>query len=500
MKRLCIILIALLSCASLTAQESSPSLHLHLDKSEQHQKIDHFGASDAWSIQYVGKDWEEEKKEKMAQWLFSKTLGEDGTPLGIGLSTWRFNIGAGSAQQGDASEIKDPWRRSFGIYDSLTHKVQISNQEGQLWFLQKAKELGVEHFTAFANSPPYALTKNQLAHGNAETTLNLPKENYALYAQFLTDFLIEMEKKKIHFNLISPFNEPQWDWGKKNGQEGTAVQNDEVAPIVRLMNEAFLQNDLTTKIEVAESAQYNYVYDPSSNRPQRDHQLWSFFHPESSNYIGDLKLVSPSFSAHAYFTTFPLSKLKSSRQVIGNLMKDYKNLSFYQSEYCLLENNEEIKGKGKDLGMDPALYMAKVIHYDLTIANASSWQWWLAVSPYNFKDGLIYVDKKDKSIVEDSKCLWVLGNFSRFVRPGMHRVTADLKGQFDQDQLLVSAYQSRKETVVVMVNLSHQSIDIALPNKKKKKTYRTSSAENLKYTICTDHVILQPRSVTTIVE
>ena len=29
-----------------------------------------------------------------------------GAPKGIGLSSWRFNIGAGSAEQGDASDIK----------------------------------------------------------------------------------------------------------------------------------------------------------------------------------------------------------------------------------------------------------------------------------------------------------------------------------------------------------------------------------------------------------
>ena len=36
-----------------------------------------------------------------------------------------------------------------------------------------------------------------------------------------------------------------------------------------------------------------------------------------------------------------------------------------------------------------ALYMARVIHYDLTLAHASSWQWWLAISPYDYKDGLV---------------------------------------------------------------------------------------------------------------
>lgn len=56
-----------------------------------------------------------------------------------------------------------------------------------------------------------------------------------------------------------------------------------------------------------------------------------------------------------------------------------------------------MEGGKVDLGMDAALYMARVIHTDLTVANAAAWQWWLAVSPYDYKDGLIYVDKNKQT-------------------------------------------------------------------------------------------------------
>jgi hypothetical protein len=93
------------------------------------------------------------------------------------------------------------------------------------------------------------------------------------------------------------------------------------------------------------------------------------------------------------------------------------------SEYCILGDNEgEIKGEGKDLGIDPALYMAKVIHNDLVNANASAWHWWIAISPYNYKDGLVYIDKnKTDGDFKSSKMLWALGNYSRFIRPGAVR-------------------------------------------------------------------------------
>jgi len=61
------------------------------------QTIDNIGASGAWYSEGIGKYWPSEKKEKMAELLFSKSFSKDGDPLGIGLSAWRFNIGGGTA-------------------------------------------------------------------------------------------------------------------------------------------------------------------------------------------------------------------------------------------------------------------------------------------------------------------------------------------------------------------------------------------------------------------
>ncbi len=59
------------------------------------QVMEHFGASDAWSMHVLGK-WPEEKQKQIADWLFSTENDANGKPKGIGLSLWRFNLGAGS--------------------------------------------------------------------------------------------------------------------------------------------------------------------------------------------------------------------------------------------------------------------------------------------------------------------------------------------------------------------------------------------------------------------
>lgn len=136
------------------------------------QTMDGFGGSDAWRTQFVGKNWPEQKKNAIADLLFSKEIDAQGNPKGIGLSIWRFNLGAGSTEQGENSKVSDEWRRSEcflnadGTYD-------FSKQEGQRWFLQAAKKRGVEKFLIFTNSPPVFMTNNGLSFASQKNKLNL---------------------------------------------------------------------------------------------------------------------------------------------------------------------------------------------------------------------------------------------------------------------------------------------------------------------------------------
>ena len=123
-----------------------------IQTSSPRQTIQHFGASDAWSMQFIGLWDNEAEQQKIADWLFSTENDAQGQPRGIGLSVWRFNLGAGSAEQGDASQINPGTRtecflKADGTYD-------WTKQPGQRKFLRMAKERGVPHFLAFLNSAP----------------------------------------------------------------------------------------------------------------------------------------------------------------------------------------------------------------------------------------------------------------------------------------------------------------------------------------------------------
>ena len=48
---------------------------VNINASTTFQTIDNFGASDAWSMDPIGKEWSESNKEKIADLLFSRTRG-----------------------------------------------------------------------------------------------------------------------------------------------------------------------------------------------------------------------------------------------------------------------------------------------------------------------------------------------------------------------------------------------------------------------------------------
>lgn len=458
-----------------TANTHDQVIAVEIDPGVSYQTIHNFGASDAWSCQFVG-NWPDEQKNRIADLLFSREEKPDGSPKGIGLSCWRFNIGGGSADQQGETKIRDRWRRAEcflqedGSYD-------WSKQAGQRWFLRAAKQRGVESFLAFVNSPPVWLTKNGRANSDGGNSVNLPRENIPEFSRFLVDVIQNIgENEGILFEYISPVNEPQWDW--KDGQEGSPWTNDEIAALCRLLGNDLQKAGLPTQISITEAGQLNHLYERGNDR-ERGFQVREFFSPQSENYVGDVPNMAHKIAGHSYFTTTNDMVLGEVRtRLREEIEKTAPGLEFWMSEFCILGDNDGFRGNGRDLGMETALFVANVIHADLTIANASAWQWWLAVSPYDYKDGLVYIDKSTTGgNIYPSKLLWALGNYSRFIRPGAKRIFAEAEVNSD---LRISAYQNPgNQLVVVIVNRSEEERHIQLNRKGTAKRYETSENHDL---------------------
>lgn len=445
-----------------------------LDTSIRHQVIDNFGANDAWSIQKIGAEWSETNKNKIAELLFS-------TNTGIGLSFWRFYLGAGENHQ----TIRDPWRTAE-TFETAPGKYDWARLPGGRWFLHAAKAHGVSQFGMTVYSPPLRLTRNGLSNlgEDDDSTTNLKPGKEDEFASYLSDVLKHFRDTtnmddRTDFDFIFPVNEPQWEWLR--GQEGNRASNDDLKKIYTALKRRLAADKIETKILGPESGSIPGMY--SLDAPAR--AKWNADYGDYLRLIcGDAELAAcfgGVISYHSYWSDEIPDKLVPHREALGRAFTNCSGWKLWQSEYCIMEH-------GRDLGMDSALRMARIIHCDLTLVNASSWQWWLAVANENFKSGLIYTDYKkpgDDETIYESKLLWALGNYSRHIRPGMVRV--ELSGPQDVNGLMASAYSDKegRRKIFVFVNCDQAPQEVRLrfnsasDGDAKYTPYVTSAGKNL---------------------
>lgn len=442
---------------------SKPDGSITLHPQQTYQKMDGFGASAAWWAQDIG-GWEDEKRERVVRLLFDQEEG-------IGLAIYRYNIGGGAGHN-----IADPWRSAEtfeveqGVYD-------WSRDANAVWVMKAAHAAGVEKFIAFANSPQARVTVSGLTTGEKDGNSNLRPDMVDQYAQYLVDVVRHLrEDEGIPVGWISPINEPQWNWSYKNGQEGCHYTVDEVVTVTKAVLEAIEANGLED-VEVS-------VFDSAEWKNSQVYIKKLLDDPELAPTLHHLAI-------HSYW-----SERNSKEQVVDFMEKHYPDVELWMSEWTEMR-------EGRDYGMDSALVMANTIHEDLTVADVTSWQYWIAVSYYHFRDGLIYVNLSDRKI-EETKRLWAMGNFSRFVRPDFVRVGADTS----VDDVNVVAFRSPDEerTVLVVINNGEMARvmemgwwETAVSHTSIYETSETRDLERVYEGTPTAQITFPAQSVTTII-
>ena len=462
--------IGLISLIFSYSQTLKSEITVKINPDITYQTIDGFGASDCWTVNYVGKYWNDLEKEKAAKWLFSSEFDSKGNPKGIGLSIWRFNLGGGTAEQGDSSHILDITRRAECFIDNKGN-YDWTKQAGQQWFLDKAKSYGCQSFVAFSNTPPVFFTRNGHGFGEKDGNSNLKPDYYSVYAEYLKNATNYFSNKKgINFEYISPINEPQWNWDGTY-QEGSPWHNEDIKKMVLALDNA-LQNS-ESKILISEAGSWSKLFNTEG---RASNQIKEFFDLSSPNYLGNLKTINNTIASHSYWTDAENSKIKLIRDSVWRMASKY-NLKVLQTEWSLLSNPplDGFPNNFKDATYnDIALYMAKIIYADLVYANVSSWSFWTSmdVEMYEFKNrfNLIRLHTKDDRTaticsggkVSAMKNLWMLGNYSLFIRPGYKRI--DLTGADDLSSLMGSAYKSPdgKRIVSVYNNLLNENVTITI--------------------------------------
>ncbi len=457
---------------------------LNIDFSTEHQIIDHFGASDAWSIDPAINLWMEQDQDEyinqLADLLFSPENG-------IGLSAWRFNIGAGSAEQGSDSNIEDEYRRAELLISEPGGAVDPNKQTGQIRLLQEAHNRGVKNFVAFVNSPPVWATKNGLAHPGAGSeresigSTNLRDDAVDDFTAFLVDVVEYLHTDVgVPVNYISPINEPTWSWEGET-QEANRYNNEDMTAVLKSLDNALDQSSLDQKVHIdageaveytaALSDEYKIQFDGSVYSGGANSMGFGSYKNYIDLLLGDdemREIVGNHISMHGYWSDAWEDRMGELRDLTWeNLQSVAPGSKVWMSEICILGGSGNVRsfeGEGFDVeDMDLALHVGKMIHRDLTRLNASAWHWWLGMTPYDYKDGLLKISSTlDGETIQDSKMMWTLGNFSRYIRPGSVRI--DLPEVDDLNGLMASAYKSKNEDnlIVVVINAGDSEEEVSL--------------------------------------
>lgn len=437
---------------------------VRIDAEDTHQTIESFGASGAWWSQDVG-GWDEvrasdglEVREYIAQLLFDDEVG-------IGLNSYRYNIGAGSGDVGSksASGIADKWRRAQSFINPKTGEYDWDRDANAVWFMRKAAELGVDEIIMFCNSPHESLTINNKAFTDSsrEGQSNIAQENYEAFAKYTLDVVEHFVEEGLPIKFVSPINEPQWGW--TGGQEGCHYSTSETIKVLTTFIKALEDREALVNAGVEISG-------PEGVNWNKDNGVIDMCLSMMQNKILAKHLTA--IDNHSYWSDAAVKK-----NFAASFIKKYPDINIRMSEWCEMVT-------GKDTTIDSAINLAIEVQEDMTILDAVSWQYWIAVSCYDYRDGLLYVDLNSHKVTIPKR-FYALGNYSRFIDPGYVRIDASLK----QSDFYTSAYKGvnengEEEIVMVFVNNKDSAVNIKFDGidasaYNRMGVYETSKAYSL---------------------
>lgn len=163
--------------------------------------------------------------------------------------------------------------------------------------------------------------------------------------------------------------------------------------------------------------------------------------PESQNWYG-LANYWPKLKANADFMKY--ADIIATHEYGGNVQTAASAVAEIKTSGKDFWETEIYDMNGTaDVGMGSALRVYALIHEALTAANMNAWHYWW-VYPSTTDNGALW----DKATNKATKRLWVMGNFSRFVRPGYVRIGATAS---PATGVTASAYLGEADERIVIV-------------------------------------------------
>ncbi len=396
-----------------------------IDRATKYQTFEEFGTSSCWWAQTIDSA---DMADEIAKKLYSSEEG-------LGLKIFRYNIGGGEHDNPE-SRIWDTSRRteSFYVFNEETgeYEYDFSRDANARRIMDYAVKYGAEKIILFCNSPHFSMTKSGHASGGFEEySSNLPKENYAVFVEYVLTIADWFVEQGYPIYAISPINEPMWKWGGEwVGQEGCHYTADETIELLEMFATEMKKRNSPYKLNGPESGEMSWAY---------YEYIEKFFESEILCEFCD------TYSGHSYWMD---TKSEEKKQIGDNFKEKYPNFKYEMSEWCELPLTID------STTIDSGIYMAQVIVDDLTKMNAVSWQSWTAVNG----DGLLDRNSDGKLITYNR--YYAFKHFTSFIKPGMVRIRSI--DNFENSALKTVAFTDGTNYVTVIVNPAESGENIRL--------------------------------------
>ncbi len=344
--------------------------------------------------------------------------GGTGTTVTVNSTTVFQTIdgfGASSAYTGDGitnSQADLFWTTTSGVGLSLLRvQIQPDGTYPDLATMQKAQARGIKIW-----GTPWTPPASMKTNGSTTNGGSLIASDYQAYADYLTNYILTLKNSYgINLYALSIQNEPNyvatWESCIWTGQQFHDFLLNNLLP-------DFAKNGVVTKIIM----------------------------PEETGWFFDL-------------ATTTLNDPATAAGVSIIAAHDYNNGA--AAPYALGQNQgkglweTEISTFGTfDPSMSDALVWGQEIHDWMTIANANAWHyWWLIGDSAGDNQGLV------SQSGQVSKRLYMMGNFSKFARPGYVRIGATSS---PVSGVSISAYKDPNSGTFAIVAINHNGSSVPL--------------------------------------
>lgn len=434
----------------------NPSANVKI--TQQMQQIDGFGVSNAWLYPPSASI-----KTTVYDALFSVTKG-------AGLSILRNRIPFRENPKMDDKFIN---KNSDGTYSSTTNangaktfslnwgNWDVTNTSGLISDINAAgSDYQVTKFMSTPWTPPNnSVTKWKLSDSNKTIDyVNTPEQggyldpnHYADYADVLADYVLGFKAKMgVDLTALSLQNEPNFQCT----YESADWSADQFHAFFGVLNTEFTKKGVFTQLPSLQ------IMAPEFQNVKEDLVLPTL---ADSATVGLLGIVG----AHQYeFTKSNVSSYQP--PVLTNSIAAGKRI--WMTEFSTA-------AWAADSSITDGLIVARLVHMDLTAASMSAFNYW-----WSWGSGNGYLVTVNGTSVSVPKRLYTLGQYSRFVRPGWHRVSTTAS---PATNVYLSAFKdpSGGQVAVVAINAGTSSASLPLSIDAGQfgslTVYRTSATENI---------------------